>query len=55
MELRAFVRRPAGCPIQGMNLALIVFLIQVVVVLAALVRERGEDAAFQGDKLGYRS
>jgi hypothetical protein len=38
-----------------MILFLIAFGIQVVVTLAALVFERGEDPRFEGDKLKYRS
>lgn len=40
---------------KGMNIWLILLALQVVVVIASLVRERGEDTAFEGDKLGYRS
>jgi len=38
-----------------MNIWLILLALQVVVVIASLVRERGEDKTFEGDKLGYRS
>jgi hypothetical protein len=38
-----------------MNIALIVFIIQVIVAAVALLRERGEDERFAGDKLGFRS
>jgi hypothetical protein len=38
-----------------MNLALIVLAAQVIVVIFALLRERGEDERFAGDKLGFRS
>ena len=38
-----------------MNIALIVLALQITVVVAALLREKGEDERFAGDKLGYRS
>ena len=38
-----------------MNLWLIVLALQVIFAVVALVRESGEDARFEGDKLGYRS
>ena len=28
---------------------------QIVIAAVALIRERGEDAAFEGDKIGFRS
>jgi hypothetical protein len=43
------------CPIQGMNVWLILLTVQVVVAVIALLRERGEDHRFEGEKLGYRS
>lgn len=38
-----------------MNILLILLALQVVVAVASLLGERGEDKAFEGDKLGYRS
>jgi hypothetical protein len=38
-----------------MNAWLIFLTIQVVVAVIALLRERGEDHRFEGEKLGYRS
>jgi hypothetical protein len=38
-----------------MNLPLILFTLQVLVTVFALIRESGEDERFAGDKLGYRS
>jgi hypothetical protein len=38
-----------------MNLSLVVFTLQVLVTVYALIRESGEDERFAGDKLGYRS
>jgi hypothetical protein len=43
------------CFSKGMNPWLIVLALQVIVAVIALVRESGEDARFEGDKLGYRS
>lgn len=37
------------------NIGLIVLAAQAVVVIFALLRERGEDERFAGDKLGFRS
>jgi hypothetical protein len=39
----------------NMNVTLIIFAIQLIAVLVAVIREMGEDEAFAGDKLGYRS
>jgi hypothetical protein len=38
-----------------MNLPLILFTLQVLVTVFALIRESGEDERFAGDKLAYRS
>ena len=38
-----------------MTLTLILFALPVIAALVALIRERGEDSAFAGDKVGYRS
>jgi hypothetical protein len=38
-----------------MNLSLILFALQLLVTVTALIRESGEDERFAGDKLGYRS
>jgi hypothetical protein len=38
-----------------MNLSLILFALQILVTVIALIRESGEDEPFAGDKLGYRS
>jgi hypothetical protein len=38
-----------------MNLSLILFALQVLITIFALVCESGEDERFAGDKLGYRS
>jgi hypothetical protein len=38
-----------------MNLSLILFALQILVTVIALIRESGEDERFAGDKLGYRS
>ena len=34
---------------------MILLAAQIVVAVVALIRDRGEDKAFQGDKLGFRS
>jgi hypothetical protein len=38
-----------------MTLTLIILAAQVIAAIVALVREKGEDDRFAGDKLGYRS
>jgi hypothetical protein len=38
-----------------MSLSLILFAVQILVMIFALVRESGEDERFAGDKLSYRS
>jgi hypothetical protein len=38
-----------------MNLSLILFAVQILVTIFALVRESGEDERFAGDTLSYRS
>lgn len=38
-----------------MTLTLIIIALQIAVLLVSLVRESGEDARFQGDKLTFRS
>jgi hypothetical protein len=38
-----------------MNLSLILFTLQILVTVYALIHESGEDERFAGDKLGYRS
>jgi hypothetical protein len=45
----------AGCKSIGMNLSLLVFTLQILVTIFALICESGEDERFAGDKLGYRS
>ena len=44
-----------ACLSTGMNFLLILLALQVVVVIASFVRERGEDKTFEGDKVGFRS
>ena len=44
-----------ACPFIGMNFLLVLLALQVVVVIASFVRERGEDKTFEGDKVGFRS
>jgi hypothetical protein len=39
----------------GMSLSLILFAMQILVTMFALVRESGEDKRFEGDTLSYRS
>ena len=39
----------------GMSIWLIILAVQVIAAVVAMVRERGEDEQFAGDKLGYRS
>ena len=34
---------------------MILFAAQIVIAAVAMIRERGEDKNFQGDKLGFRS
>lgn len=43
------------CCIESMTLTLVVIALQVVVMLVALIRESGEDARFEGDKLTFHS
>lgn len=43
------------CPTQGMNFWLILFAAQVAVTIFAVLREKKGNAAFEGDKLDYRS
>lgn len=38
-----------------MNIFLILLVLQVLVTVFSLFRERGEDKAFEGAKIGYRS
>lgn len=38
-----------------MNIFLILLAIQVLVTVFSLFRECGEDKAFEGDRIGYRS
>lgn len=54
-DLQARKSWHSSCPKKGMNIILAVLAIQVIVTLIALVRESGEDAAFEGDKLNFRS
>ena len=50
-----FGERTPLCFSTGMNFLLILLALQVVVVIASFVRERGEDKTFEGDKVGFRS
>ncbi len=34
---------------------MILLAAQIVIAVVALIRDRGEDKAFRGDKLGFRS
>ena len=46
----------AGCCLRtGMSFWLILFAVQAVVMVFALVRESGKDLRFEGEKLAYRS
>jgi hypothetical protein len=54
-DLAAISRWRAACLIKRMTLTLIVIALQVVVTLVSLLRESGEDARFEGDKLTFRS
>jgi hypothetical protein len=47
--------RCLACPTQGMNFWLILFAAQVAVTVFAALREKKGNAAFEGDKLDYRS
>jgi hypothetical protein len=47
--------RRLACPTQGMNFWLILFAAQVAVTVFAVLREKKGNAAFEGDKLDYRS
>ncbi len=38
-----------------MNLSIIIFALQILVTVFALIHDSGEDERFAGDKLGYRS
>jgi hypothetical protein len=38
-----------------MTLTLIILAAQVIAAVITLIREKGEDSRFAGDKLGYRS
>ena len=38
-----------------MSLSIILFILQVVITVFALLRESGEDKRFNGDALSYRS
>ncbi len=53
--LESSAGRNAPCLFNGMTLSLILLAMQVVVAVVVLVREKGEDVRFAGDKLGYRS
>jgi hypothetical protein len=39
----------------GMNFWMLLLAAQIVIAAVAMIRERGEDAAFEGDKLTFRS
>ncbi len=54
-DLAALLQRAAGCESIGMSLSLILFAVQILVTIFALVRESGEDERFAGDTLSYRS
>jgi hypothetical protein len=43
------------CPNIGMNIFLILLALQVLVTVFSLIRECGEDQAFEGERIGYRS
>lgn len=47
--------RCAKCKSIGMTLSLILLTAQMIFTAIALFRESGEDARFEGEKLGYRS
>ena len=57
-NLRSFHSFAKGLPhafSTGMDIWFLWVAAQVIVLLVGLVRERGEDSAFTGDKLGFRS
>ena len=45
----------ATCLLKGMTLTLIVIALQALAMLVTAVRESGNDARFEGDKLTFRS
>lgn len=45
----------AGAIRKGMSFWLILFAVQALVMLFAVVRDSGKDARFEGEKLGFRS
>lgn len=44
-----------GCEMTGMNIWIILFAVQAIATLVALLRESSNDAQFDGDKLEFRS
>jgi hypothetical protein len=54
-RLASVESRKDACPFDGMNFWVIFFAAQVVVSVIGVVRERKQNARFDGDKLGYRS